>query len=159
MQEESLKAKLKTMKMDLTFTSKEAIMLIGLLTDGIEDKEEFLKHVYFSEHAPVKVLNSDFLPSGQGDATAEIIDVSLGYDHYYKSIVREAYNLLDKHNRAFNLFINMLELPYPYSQLLYLKYFKTHPVDEICSLMYISKSGFYRKYQRAASLLLDKMNS
>lgn len=159
MHEETLKAKLKTMYVDLTFTSKEANMLVGLLTDSVDDREQILKHLYFGENAPVKVLSFENEPRGKGDITEEVIDLCMGYDRYSRNISREVYNLLDRHNRALKLFINMMSLPYPFAQILYLRYFKDMTVDEIRSETYLSKSGFYRKYEKAMSLLLDKMKS
>lgn len=159
MYEETLKSRLKTMYGDLTFSSKEACMLIGLLTDSIHDKDNFLRDLYFSENAPVKVLSTEDLPRGTGDATSEIIDICMGYDDYVKGIGREAYNLIDRHNKALRLFTNMLSLPFPYSQILYLRFFKDCSVDEICSEMFLSKSNFYRKFERGITLLLERLNS
>lgn len=159
MHEESLKVRLKNLRSDLTFSSDEANMLIGLLTDSVEDKEEILKHLYFSENAPVKVLSGDHITGGKGDVTGEIIDICMGYDKYAKNLGREAYNLLDRHNKALKIFLLMLKLPYPFSQILYLKFFKGMSVDEICNELYLSKSGFYRKYERAITLLLERINS
>ncbi len=159
MHEDSLKIRLKNLNSDLTFSSKEANMLIGLLTDSVEDKEELMKHLYFSDNAPVKVLTGEHVSGGNGDMTAEIIDVCMGYDKYAKNIGREAYNLLDRHNKALKIFLLMLRLPYPFSQILYLKYFKNKSVDEVCDELYLSKSGYYRKYERAITLLLEQINS
>jgi len=159
MHEETLRIRLKSLSKDLSISSEEANLLLGLLTDSVDDKEELLKHLYFSENSPVKVLNTVSEPHGQGDITEEVIDVCMGYDKYVKSLGREAYNLLDKHNKALRLFIDLITLPYPYSQILYLKDYKKLTVDEICVEMYLSKSSFYRKYERSFTLLLEKVNS
>ena len=60
MYEEILRERLSTLYSDLTCTNTEAVALVNLMNDSIDDKTNMIKDVYFRDRAPVKVLSTVF---------------------------------------------------------------------------------------------------
>jgi len=65
---------------------------------------------------------------------------------------------MDRHSRALRIFIVMMSLPMPFSQILYLKFFKCLTTEQVCEIMFLSKSGYYRKLEQALGLLAEALD-
>jgi len=154
MYEEILRERLTTLYEDLTCTQSEAVALVNLMNDSIDDKTCMIKDVYFRDRAPVKVLSTVF--SGTGgtyDIENEIIEVSQGYDKFIKRLGYKTSCVLNRHSMALTLFLEILALPDPYSKILYLQYFKGLTITEVSEALFISKSACHRRAQKGIRML------
>ncbi len=159
MYEDVLRERLKNLYSDLTCTGEEAVSLVNFMTCSIDDKVTVIRDMYFHDNAPVKVLNTEFGGKGKRyDYEDEVIAVSEGYDHFIRKIGVRTTSVLNKHFSALSLFICILNLPYPYSSILYLRFFKNSSIDQVCKDLFMSRSSCYRKQERGIALLLKKVN-
>jgi len=154
MYEEVLRERLESLYTDLTCTNNEAVALVNLMNDSIDDKNNIIKDVYFRDRAPVKVLSTVFSGSGGTyDIENELIDVSAGYDKFIKKLSYKTSCVLNRHALALTLFLEILALPDPYSKILYLHFFKSLPLTQVSEILFISKSACYRYSEKGINML------
>lgn len=160
MYENVLRDRLTTLYSDLTCTGVEAASLISFMNNSIDDKIGFFKDMYYHDHSPVRVLNTEFRGTGGNyDIEEELITISEGYDRFIKKLGKQTAVVLSKHSRALNLFLYLLALPDPYCRILYLRYFKGFTVEKVSEIMFISKTSCYRKQEQGIHLLYESLNS
>lgn len=154
MYEEVLRERLTTLYTDLTCTQTEAVALVNLMSDSIDDKTNMIRDVYFRDRAPVKVLSTVFSGSGSNyDIENEIIEVSEGYDKFIKRLGYKTSSVLNRHALALSLFLEILALPDPYSKILYLHFYKGLTITEVSEALFISKSACHRQEQKGIRML------
>jgi hypothetical protein len=154
MYEEILRERLSTLYSDLTCTNTEAVALVNLMNDSIDDKTNMIKDVYFRDRAPVKVLSTVFSGSGGTyDIENEIIEVGEGYDRFIRRLGYKTSCVLNRHFMALSLFLEILALPDPYSKILYLHYYKCLTITEVSETLFISKSACHRHEQKGIRIL------
>ncbi|MBR1797137.1 MAG: sigma-70 family RNA polymerase sigma factor [Clostridiales bacterium] len=160
MYENILRERLNTLYEDLTCSNNEAISLVNFMSECVDDKIAVIRDMYFHDHAPVRVLNPSIEHTGGSyDIEEEIIEISQGYDTFVKKLGNKTSYVLNKHAKALALFLTLMNLPDPYSRVLYLRYFKCLSVEDISEEMFISKSSVYRKHDKGISLLYELMSS
>ena len=62
-----LKNRLSTLFEDVTLTSRDVFDLLNIIRDTFNDKRKLLSDIYFNENSPLKIINTQFLPKGDGD--------------------------------------------------------------------------------------------
>ena len=160
MYENILRERLTSLYKDLTCTNDEAVSLMSFMNNSFDDKVTVINDIYYHEHAPVRVLSTEFTGTGGSyDIEEELIKISEGYDRFLKQIGLRTSNVLSKHTHALDLFLNLLSLPEPYSRILYLRFFKGCSIDEVSKSMFISKTSCYRKQEKGIRLLYERLNS
>lgn len=160
MYENVLRDRLTKLYSDLTCTGTEAASLIAFMNNSIDDKTKVIKDMYYRDHAPVRVLNTEFRGTGgRFDIEEELISISEGYDRFLKKIGKQTTVLLNRHTRALNLLLDLLALPDPYCRILYLRFFKGFTVEKVSEIMFISKTSCYRKQEQGIRLLYERINA
>ena len=158
MYEEVLRERLSTLYEDLTCTHNEAIALVNLMNESINDKNMMIKDVYFRDRAPVKVLSTVFSGSGGTyDIEDELINISEGYDKFVKRLSYRTSCVLNRHAMALSLFLEILSLPDPYSKILYLHFYKGFPLTQVSEILFISKSACYRHSEKGIRMLYKSL--
>ena len=158
MDKNELLTKLETLREDLLSASSSTKTLIDLLSKSNDDRYELLRDAYFNEHAPVKVMDTEFKIRSKGDASAELSRISTDFDKYLRNIQNELIRKIDQHYEAVELFSAMLKLPMPFSQILYCRFYKRMTSKETYMLLYLSRSTFYRLFYKSLDLLLEAIN-
>ncbi|MCQ2531468.1 MAG: DUF1492 domain-containing protein [Saccharofermentans sp.] len=155
MDKHELKTRLESMYDDMNFSNDKANYMLSLITDTNEDKEVLLKNIYFNDNSPLKIINYVYAPKGDCDYTGEILNISLKYDYFVKGINDTAQSLMRNYTNAVKLFLIVLSLPEPYSLLLYLRYYKRMNADDVMQKLHLSRTTYYRLYDRALSHTMD----
>ena len=152
-----LQTRLDTIYEDINLYNTQAEEILSLIDCTTNDKENLLSSIYFSENSPLKTMHYIYSPGSKGDSTAEMIRVSMNYDLFVNEMSRKAKELITIHNSAIDLFTIILSLPMPYCQLLYFRYYKKYSIDEIRNQLFLSRSSYYRLFDNAISLAMDKI--
>lgn len=148
-----MKKRLECILDDLTVSGVKANHLMVMIGESNDDKMKLLNDIYFSENAPIKRIREEFLPGVEGDTTEEMLELSMGFDTFVKSLGEAAKNEIEKHARALKLFSKVMELPVQLSGIIYLRYIKLLPIDEICKTLYICRSTYFRLQDQAIEIL------
>ncbi len=155
-----LKERLETLYEDLTITTKDAEIILDLLSDATSDKHDILSNLYFKENSPLKVINTQFMPKGDGDTTGEMIDLSLKYDEYLTRLQNKAKSIIVRHQEAVEIFFALMDLENDdYSNILYLRYIKRYATQEIWDKLHMSRPKYFRDHGAAIEALKEKINS
>jgi len=150
-----LKTELKTLYEDLTVSGEMASALISMAGEATKDRNEFLKDLYFRDNAKLKVMETVYHGKGEGDSTKEMINISAGYDNFVSDLQRKAETAINNHKRAVIILTGILRLPSPHAEILYFRYLKRIPADEIEKKLNMSRTTYFR-YQERGIVLLDE---
>ena len=103
-QKRIIKKRLITLYEDLTMSGARANQLMDLVGKSNEDMVRLLNELYFRENSPVKRIQEEFLPGTKNDMTSEMIELSMGFDVFVKSLGKMADAEIKKHTEALSLF-------------------------------------------------------
>lgn len=161
MDKKELCARLMTLRSDLMSSVSSTKSLLSILSKSEDDRFEMFRDCYFRDRAPVRVSDTEMIPvsgGGYGDANAQMVRISEDFDEYLSGIHDEIVRRLDRQYDAIEIFSRILQLPMPYSQILYLRYYKNLSAQKTYERLYLSRSTFYRLQNRAVLLLLESIN-
>ncbi|MBQ4271822.1 MAG: hypothetical protein II718_08350 [Clostridiales bacterium] len=150
-----LKTELKTLYEDLTVTGEVASTLISMAGEVSRDRSDFLKDLYFRDNSKLKVMETVYHGKGDGDSTMEMINISAGYDNFVSDLHKKAETAMKSHERAVIILTGILRLPSPHAEILYFRYLKRIPADEIEKKLNMSRTTYFR-YQERGIVLLDE---
>lgn len=153
-----LKDRLSSLYTDITVSGEDALKLINRFNDVSGDKKKLIDDLYFKENSPVRVINTQFLPKGEGDVTAEMLDLSIHYDEYIERLRKQITNIVERHEIAVRLFMIILNLKPKYSDILYLRYYKRLSTDEIMDKLDMKRSPYFRYHASALEMLRQEYN-
>ena len=154
-----LKKKLDTLYDDLMIADHATSELMEFICSSGEDKRKLLNEVYFKDNAPVKVIGTEFLGRKEADITGEMLNVSIKYDEFIHRLHREADQIMTRHVEAVDIFNLILSLPEPYCRILYLRYFKRLSCQETMQSLYLSRTTFFRTYNKALMMLQKELEN
>ena len=109
-----------------------------------KDKFQGLMDIYAGFYSPCKVADTSFQPRGQADMNDIMIDFSEGFEKFIESLEERYVEMIIARRRATELLGKMLSLKLPFSQLLYLYYYKRVHPEDVFSLLFFSRATFYR---------------
>lgn len=158
MNKNEFKSMLENMYNDVNFNTDNANVLLSLANDFNGDKSNLLRNIYFKENSPVKVMNTTFNVGSNKDYQDEMLTISMKYDEFIIHLNQKAADVINKRSKAVDLFIAILSLPEPYSQLLYLRYYKRLSSEEIMDKLFISRSTYYRNFDKGLNKLIEIYN-
>ena len=152
---QELKTELKTLYEDLTVSGEEASALISMAGEATRDRSEFLQDLYFKENSKIKVMETVYKSKAEGDSTMEMINISAGYDMFVSDLHKKAEKAMKTHCRAVIILTGILKLPSPHAEILYFRYLKRIPADEIERRLNMSRTTYFR-YQERGIILLNE---
>ena len=81
-----------------------------------------------------------------------------GFDEYLKNQEKTIEQIIKNNQTAVRIFRHIIALEAPYSDLLYLTYYRKYDVETITSILYISRPTYFRLRKKALYKLLEKLN-
>ena len=150
---DTLKMKLDTLLEDMTACDREIDNVIRFSADAKSAGKDAFKDYYFYLSSLCKVSSFDRKIRCDGDMYGKMSDISEGYDRFMSKMEKKASDIQTRRKEALTLFCRILNLPEPYNEILYLRYFKRLSCKDIRSILFMSRSSFYRKKDEAVRLL------
>ncbi len=141
--------RLKCLSSDLTDTEETTKNLMSYTDIVSKDRMSFLENEYFSMCSPVGSSGLEPKVMSDGDMCKVMTDLSFGYDEYLKRMEEMAKGRMNRRLEALKLLKGIISLPSPYSEILYLKYFKNLTNAQLRETMFFSRTTFYRKLDEA----------
>ena len=154
---EETKRILKNLAHDLDFDGKYAKRLIWYAKCAIADGNDLLRDHYYTRHSKIRVMNTYYLGKSDGDMTGEMIDISMGYQKFFEKQMAKAEKVLSDYKQAVDVLLLILEMPSPYSDILYMRYVKQMTCFEVAGFLYIARTTFFRQQETAIRLLDEKL--
>lgn len=157
MDREELKKLLANLYYDLKSSNEEILKKYFLFNMTKKDRDEYYKKIFIDENLPTNVINyeKDMITK---DIDFEFLDRFVqGLDEYIKSQESELNSVIIKQQNAVKLFREIISLPSPMSEVLYLTYFKKMNHKEVMASLYMSRPTYFRTKRTAISLLLKKI--
>ncbi len=146
-------SRLNNLCIDLSAYSTSEDALTNEILKAQEDKVNGLMDFYAGLFAPCKVTNPSKIPTGQADMNDILIDFSEGFNDFIESMEERYVELIMRRRKATILLSRMLSFKLPFSQLMYLFYYKRMHRDEITKMLFISRATFYRLKSQAIDAL------
>jgi len=143
---------------DMNLNSSKYAEKMKLLNEQDKDRKELLS-LYVHDHAPCAVTSSEYGAQSDVDYTAIMIDFTDGFETYSKKMKDEIDRIVVRNTHALYLFLNILKLPHPASEVLYYRYYKKMSAVDVQKKLYMSRSTYFRVNKAALELLVDKYNS
>ncbi|MBO4636786.1 MAG: hypothetical protein J5685_06535 [Clostridiales bacterium] len=126
------------------------------IRESINDREDLAREFYFGENAPVSVSKTEYTHNNTADMNKIMIDVVSGFEEFMDRIVKEKNRDYERKKEAATLLKSIMILPMPYCQILYLRYYKCFNWQQVCFIVHMGKTTFYRKHDEAVEML-DQM--
>ena len=148
-----MKLKLTTLYEDLMIADDENGMVINVALEYAKGKEDDAIDLYTRDHAPIKVSGLNEKIKSDHDMNEVLVEFSSGYEEFVKNLNRRAGVLMSRYSEAVELLFMILSLPFPYSSLIYLRYYRRMSVKEIQEQLNLSRSTYYRLSNEAITNL------
>jgi len=142
--QEIITQRLNSLREDLSFKSPIEYSIFNELTKVHDDKKISLMDFYAHFYSPCRVSEPSFVAKGQGDMNDVMLDFSQGFDKFIKTLEEEYEKMILVRRDATILLCRMLSLPYPYSTMLYMYYYRKLDPAVICKTYYLSRATFFR---------------
>ena len=155
---EELNYRLRHMYYDLRCSNVELLKKLLLYGATKKDREEIFRQMYDLDYLPVKVNNLG--ESFQEDTDMECFDNYVqGFEEYLRQQEMEIDLFIRNNQIAVNIFLHLIRLKSPYSDVLYLLYFKNVDAKDVKCTMFLSRPSFYRVKKNAMIELLNSINN
>lgn len=157
MKRNELKKRLDNLYDDLNNSNDEILKKYYLFDMSKNDREEYFRKIYIDECLPTRVMNYD-RDRIDKDFDYDVFDRFISsIDEYIVAQEEELNKIIANHQNAVILFREVINLPSPMSDILYLSYFKQMSTKEIMSKLYMSRPTYFRTKRAAITLLLSKI--
>lgn len=156
MSEEELKLRLSSLKRDIAFTNNLLDEKVKMIKE-MEADLSTLHENYVKDFAPVKVVDYEVKYQCDSDMNSTFIDFSQGYNKFVSSMKRDVIQLNFVRITSCKILTEILILPSPYSELLFLRYYLNESPEIIEKYFFYSKSGFYRSLNNGIKILYDNL--
>ena len=148
-----MKDKLRKLKSDISMWEDDR--LDELLKQSAFDKEEIARTMYYAENSPVSVSRTEYTHNQTGNMNKVMLDIVEGFDRFMDKI-RDEQDIESKRKKeAASLLKTIMILPLPYSQILYLRYYRCMGWKDASFMVNMAKSTFFRNQERAIEMLED----
>ena len=152
-----LKLRLSTLYDDVNLRNTQAADMLAMISEANCDRDELFNNIYFKNNSPLKIMNYYFHPVVKGDITEEMLNISSNFDMFLREMYSNAKKILDQHAEAVTLLLVLLSLPRPYCEVMYFRHYKMFTREEIMSRLFLSRSSYYRIYDDAFNMILEKL--
>lgn len=158
MNRDDLKKRLNSLYDNLRYSNEEILSKYYLLNLSKNDRDEYFKKIFFNDYLPTKVINYSKDKVNQ-DIDLEILDKFVsGIDDYVRNQEIELNRVIVNHQTAVKIFREIISLPSPMSDLLYLTYFKKYKSSQVMAKLFLSRPTYFRTKRIAINMLLNKLN-
>ena len=144
--------RLRNLRGDISFGDEEDRFKM-FIDESINDREELARQFYFSENAPITVSDLEYTHGNSANMNKIMIEVVEGFENFLDQIMIEQQKEDRRKREAASLLKTIMLLPRPYSQILYLRYYKCFNWRTVCHLVNLERSSYYRKHNKAVDLL------
>ena len=158
------KRRLENLYIDLRCSNVELISLLFRYNTTVKEREDIIRQLYDYQYLNARTGSLESLgrSADRYSPEAEIRRLEkyiTGFDEYVRKQEHEIDAMIEN-NKIANRILNLiLSMDTDLSNILYAKYVKKMADKDIISMLYISRSTYYRRIGKAKRLLLHIYNS
>ena len=158
-----LKCILDNLFIDLHCPNEDVLKRLAFYNMTKRDREFILRKLYDDYNLPTKVSTtySGVYSSDKFDPDVEhaIYEKYInGFDEYLKKQEKTIEQIIKNNQTAVRIFRHIIALETPYSDILYLTYYRKYDIETITNILYISRPTYFRLKKKALIKLLEKIN-
>ncbi|MCQ2482825.1 MAG: hypothetical protein MJ153_05020 [Clostridia bacterium] len=150
--------RLETLRDDLYYSTtmlEQKLQLVKEITSNLDQ----LHDEYVKDFAPVAASSFGVRFQHDSDMNSAYIDFSEGYDKFIKDLKKDIVRLYYLRDSSYQILSEILVLPSPHSQILFLRYYLNERPKVISAFFYKSKSTFYRDIKKSKELLYTNLEN
>ncbi len=153
-----LERRLETLKDDIYYSNtmlEQKLQLVKEITSNLDK----LHDDYVKDFSPVATSSFGVRFQHDSDMNSAYIDFSEGYDKFIKELKKDIVRLYYLRETSYQILSEILVLPSPHSQILFLRYYLNESPEVISTFFFNSRSKFYRDIKVSKKLLYTNLQN